>query len=431
MTASPAKITTARNTAEAGAATLARGLPLRGPLRPGRRTKELTTRLTPGAVVVLDHADLDTVAARALLRARPLAIINNKPFVTGRYPNRGPGLLVEAGIPLFDIEATAGAEGTDLFSLLPDGAAAVIQKDPQDKQGRTALFRDEADPVGAIVHLVPLTPPLLEEKLAAARANLDSALSDFAANTLRYLHREEERVLLLDPVLVPDIDADLTGRPALVVVRGDNYEDDLRRLASYLREQKPVVIAVDGAADALLALGIRPHIVLGDMDSVTDSALRCGAELIVHAYVRARDSGTGAEERIDAPGMVRLRALGLDVNAKTFPVAGTSEDAALLLAYEKGADLIVAVGTHTNLEDFLDKGRGGMASTFLVRLKVGSRLVDARGVSHLYTSRQKVGPLLGFLALAALFPIIVLLTQTPWGQVAWRAVAVWFRLQNG
>jgi uncharacterized membrane-anchored protein len=126
--------------------------------------------------------------------------------------------------------------------------------------------------------------------------------------------------------------------------------------------------------------------------------------------------------------MIRIRALGLEEKTRIFPVAGTSEDAALLLAYEKGAKLIVAVGTHTNLEDFLDKGRGGMASTFLVRLKVGSRLVDARGVSHLYTSRQSVAPLLGFLALAAAFPVTVLLTQTPWGQVAWRAIAVWFRL---
>jgi uncharacterized membrane-anchored protein len=400
---------------------------LRGPIRLGKRTKELTGRLAPGSVVVLDHADLDTVAARSLLRTKPAAILNNQPFVTGRYPNRGPGLLLEAGIPLFDLappEETAGKRSTDLFALLTEGEIATIQGDAQD----SAVISCREGTIAA--NLIPLTPALLEEKLIAARANLDSALSDFAQNTLRYLHREEERTLLLDPVTVPDVRVSLAGRPVLVVVRGDNYEDDLRRLGPYLQEQKPVVIAVDGAADALLALGIRPHIVLGDMDSVTDSALRCGAELIVHAYVRSRDTGLDTESIPDAPGMERLRSLGLEEKVTAFPVAGTSEDAALLLAYEKGAELIVAVGTHTNLEDFLDKGRGGMASTFLVRLKVGSRLVDARGVSHLYTSRQKVGPMLLFLTLAALFPIIVLLTQTPWGQVAWRAVAVWFRLQT-
>ncbi|MES2461437.1 MAG: putative cytokinetic ring protein SteA [Armatimonadota bacterium] len=430
MTAPSAKITTARNTAEKAVATLPRGSLLRGPLRLGRRTKELTARLTSGAIVVLDHADLDTVAARSLLRTRPIAVINNQPFVTGRYPNRGPGLLQEAGVPLFDLTNAVEGEKADLFSLLTDGDVAAIT---QDEQGRTVLSisSNGSSQASLAAYLVPLTPVLLEEKLAAARSNLDSALSDFAQNTLRYLHREEERALLLDPVAVPEVSVSLAGRPALVVVRGDNYEDDLRRLAPYLREQKPVVIAVDGAADALIALGIRPHILLGDMDSVTDSALRCGAELIVHAYSRPRAARSETDPEPDAPGMVRIRALGLEENTKIFPVAGTSEDAALLLAYEKGADLIVAVGTHTNLEDFLDKGRGGMASTFLVRLKVGSRLVDARGVSRLYTSRQRVGPMLGFLALAALFPIVVLLTQTPWGQVASRAVAVWFRLRNG
>ena len=425
MTASSAKIATARNTAEGITTAESRDLPLRGPLRLGKRTKEMIARLTPGAIVVLDHADLDTVAARALLRTKPLAVINNQPFVTGRYPNRGPGLLLEAGVLLFDVHTKEGQEKPDLFALFADGetASIALTADSDPKQRSVALSQEAGN---ALASLTPLTPLLLEEKLTAARANLDSALSAFAENTLRYLNRDEERALLLDPVMVPDIRVNLAGRPALVVVRGDNYEDDLRRLGSYLREQRPVVIAVDGAADALLALGIRPHILLGDMDSVSDAALRCGAELIVHAYAR---SDRPSDEQ-DAPGMVRLRALGLAETAKIFPVAGTSEDAALLLAHEKGANLIVAVGTHTNLEDFLDKGRGGMASTFLVRLKVGSRLVDARGVSHLYTSRQKVGPMLGFLTLAALFPIVVLLTQTPWGQVAWRAVAVWFRLRG-
>jgi uncharacterized membrane-anchored protein len=208
-----------------------------------------------------------------------------------------------------------------------------------------------------------------------------------------------------------------------VVVRGENYQEDLRQLGPYIREQKPILIAVDGAADALLALNLRPDIILGDMDSISDKALRSGASLIVHAYARTRTAPT---VEVHAPGLARITALGL--NAQTFPVGGTSEDAALLLAYEKGADLIVAVGTHSNLEDFLDKGRAGMASTFLVRLKVGSRLVDARGVSHLYSGRQKVGPMLGFLLLAGAFPVLVLFASTPPGQIALRALLVWFRL---
>jgi uncharacterized membrane-anchored protein len=203
-----------------------------------------------------------------------------------------------------------------------------------------------------------------------------------------------------------------------------------------VREQRPVVIAVDGAADTLLESGVRPDIILGDMDSVSDRALACGAEIVVHAYVRPRPPGnssavapaTGGDDSTaaTAPGLVRVRALGLP--AHVFPVPGTSEDAALLLAYEKEADLIVAVGTHTNLEDFLDKGRRGMASTFLVRLKVGSRLVDARGVSRLYKGSERIAPMLGYLLVAALFPVFVLLASTPFGRAAWDGLVLWLRL---
>jgi uncharacterized membrane-anchored protein len=373
----------------------------------------LTQTLAPGAIVVLAHRDLDAVAARALVACRPAAVVNCERFVSGKYPNRGPAVLIDAGVPLFDLaEAYDSESRPDVFALLRDGEAALVR-------GARRLVHPNGD---MVAELAPLTQERLNEQIDAARTNLDRELSTFAENTLRYLGRDEERVLLLDPVAVPEIRTRIAGRPVLVVVRGDGYEEDLRQLASYRREQRPVVIAVDGAADTLLAEGVRPDIILGDMDSVRDATLGCGAELIVHAYARARES----PEAENAPGMARVRALGLA--AQTFPVAGTSEDAALLLAYEKGADLIVAVGTHTNLEDFLDKGRGGMASTFLVRLKVGSRLVDARGVSRLYTGRKGMGPLLFFLALSALFPVFVLAAETPQGQVAWRSVLLYIHL---
>ncbi|MCX6366724.1 MAG: putative cytokinetic ring protein SteA [Armatimonadetes bacterium] len=350
-------------------------------VRLGRRTKVLAPTLTPGCLVVLDHPDLDAVVAQMLVRARPYAVINCQPFVTGRYPNRGPGVLLDAGIPLYE------SQERDLFSELKEGERLTL-----------------AD--SRLAHLTALVPALLEQQLAAARQNLDTELQRFAQNTLQFLEKPEERALLLETGELPELKTNLVGRHVLVVVRGEGYEQDLERLTFYLRDQKPVMIAVDGAADALLALGIRPAIILGDMDSVSDSALRCGAEVLVHAYPDGR-----------APGKERVEALG--VSSILFPMAGTSEDAALLLAYEKGADLIVAVGTHSNLEDFLDKGRGGMASTFLVRLKVGSRLVDARGVSRLYSNRRSSVPLLLILTLSALFPVIVLAASTPWGQNAW------------
>jgi len=394
------------------AASSASSITLAGPARLGKRTKHLVGRLAPGDVAILDHADLDAVATRSLAAKRPCAVINCRPSITGRYPNRGPAVLLEAGIPLFDQEPP----GTpDLFALLTDGEPVIVENE--------ALRRTDG---GVIAPLMQLTPERVRERLDSARSNLDAELAAFAENTLRYLGRPEERALLLDPVAVPPIQTAMAGKPVLVVVRGEHYEADVHLLLRYIREQRPVIIAVDGAADTLLAEGIRPHVILGDMDSVGDAALGSGAEIVVHAY--ARDP-VGDDEA--APGLARVRALGISKNVHVFPVPGTSEDAALLLAYEKGADVIVAVGTHTNLEDFLDKGRRGAASTFLVRLKVGSRLVDARGVSRLYESREKLGPLFGFLLVSALFPLLVLLWSTPPGQVARHSLVVWFRLLFG
>ena len=375
-------------------------------LRMGRRTKALIPTLKPDCIVVIDHPDLDAVAAHGLALARPQAVINNQPFITGKYPNKGPQILLDAGIALYETEG-----GLDLFHRFAEGDSVRLENNYLSHFSISQTPTDSTP-----VNLVLLDQTVLTERLRIARTNLDEELCRFAENTLQYLKRDEERDILLGHIALPELKTSLAGKPVLVVVRGEGYERDLARLASYVREQRPVIIAVDGAADGLLKYGMRPHIILGDMDSISDTALRCGAELVVHAYTDGR-----------APGEERIKALGL--TAKTFPIAGTSEDAALLLAYEKEAQVIVAVGTHTNLEDFLDKGRGGMASTFLVRLKVGNRLVDARGVSHLYTSRTRSGPLLVFLAFSALFPLIIFLVATPQGQVAWRSLLLSLRLR--
>jgi uncharacterized membrane-anchored protein len=254
--------------------------------------------------------------------------------------------------------------------------------------------------------------------LASARENLDSELDAFVRNTLTYLERDSERTLLLDPIIPPDVKTDFFDKPVVVAVRGNRYREDLRLLANFFADAKPLIIAVDGAADELLSIGLVPDVILGDMDSVSDRSLRCGAELIVHAYA-------SSSQPVAAPGASRCQQLGLPF--MTFPVAGTSEDAALLLAYELGAKLIVAVGTHTHMEDFLDKGRRGMASTFLVRLKVGSRLVDAKGVSSLMSMNQPIGPSLLLLVSAALFPVIVLLLLTPAGQILSRSLLLVYK----
>jgi uncharacterized membrane-anchored protein len=242
-----------------------------------------------------------------------------------------------------------------------------------------------------------MTPDILADGLETGKQNVAYELRGFAENTLRHLN--EETPALLSPTIVPEVRTKISGRHVVVVVRGEGYRDDLMGILPYIQEEKPALIAVDGSADALLEMGLQPDIIFGDMDSVSDRALRCGAEIVVHAYRDGR-----------APGLERIQRIGKE--ALLFPVPGTSEDAAMLLAYERGAQMIVAVGTHFSLVDFLDKGRAGMASTFLVRLKVGSILVDAKGVSRLYRPRTR-GKDIAALLIAAAVPIVMIFLLSP------------------
>jgi len=355
---------------------------VRGVARVDRRTKRLTKRLRPGDVAVIDHLDLDRVSAEALVACSPAAVVNASASTSGRYPNLGPEILVEAGIPVLD------AVGADVMTALRDGVRVEIADD------RLLL---DGTPVATGRRL---TAEAVAADMEAARAGLSLQLEAFAANTMEFLRRERD--LLLDGVGVPDIRTVLEGRHALVVVRGYHYKDDLVTLRSYVREYRPVLIGVDGGADAILEAGWKPDLIVGDMDSVSDAALRSGAEIVVHAYRDGR-----------APGLERVRQLGID--AVVFPATGTSEDVAMLLADDKGATLIAAVGTHVTLVEFLDKGRSGMASTFLTRLRVGGKLVDAKGVSRLYRSRISNRQVLMLLA-AGVLALVVALAVTPTGQ---------------
>ena len=351
-----------------------------GTARVDRRTKELTARLQPGDIAVIDHEDLDRVAAEALVRCRVGGVVNAATSLSGRYPNVGPLVIAAAGIPLVD------GVGTQVMDLVAEGAAVRIEGDE--------VWAD-----GAIVGKgVRQDAAALQRDYDAAKQTMGEALEQFAANTLEFLRHEHE--LVLDPPPLPDLRARIRGRHVLIVVRGFDYREDLAHLRSYVREIKPVLIGVDGGADALLEAALRPDIIIGDFDSVSDGALRCGAELIVHSY-------RGGE----APGAARLDALGLPY--VTFSPTGTSEDAAMLLAYEKGAELMVAVGTHVSMVEFLDKGRAGMASTFLTRLRVGQLLVDAKGVSKLYESRIRKRDLVFFLLAAMLCFVVVVVAVFP------------------
>jgi len=363
-----------------------------GTARLDRRTKRLVGRLRPGDVAVIDHVDLDRVAADSLVAAGVAAVLNAKPSVSGRYPNLGPEVLVKAGIPLVD------DLGEDLFDKLREGDTVRVEG------GK--VFRGE-EPVAEGIWQDAATVAVA---MADAREGLSVQLEAFAANTMEYL--KQERELLLDGVGVPDIATKIAGRHCLIVVRGYDYKADLDVLRPYIREFKPVLIGVDGGADALVEAGYTPDLIVGDMDSVSDDVLACGAEIVVHAYPDGR-----------APGLARLRELNL--SAVTFPAAATSEDIAMLLADEKGASLIVAVGTHATLVEFLDKGRGGMASTFLTRLKVGGKLVDAKGVSRLYRQTTS-GSALALLVLSAMGAMAAAIAVSTVGKAYLGVLAEWW-----
>lgn len=370
---------------------------IKGIARLDKKTKNLVKRLNPGDIAIIDHTDLDEVAVNSLLETRVKAVINAAPSMSTAYPNSGPLLLVKAGIKLID------CPGTELFQKVTEGDELEVKDGQVLRAGKLLVAGHELD------------EDYIQEKMEATRSNLEAVLSGFVQNTMDYA--KNEIGLICGQYKAPEIKAAFKGKHALIIVRGKNYKEDLKAIKSYIDDVKPVLIGVDGGADALTEFGLQPDIIVGDMDSVSDKMLLSGAELVVHAYPDGR-----------APGMARLKELGL--TAASYAAPGTSEDIAMLMAYDNGAELIVAVGTHSNMIDFLEKGRKGMSSTFLVRAKVGSILVDAKGVSKLYRSRPQAKHLAPIFA-AALVPVAAIAVIAPATRELLRLLYIQFRLLVG
>ena len=350
-----------------------------GVARVDYRTKDLSTRIGPGEIAIIDHEDMDRISAEGLIQHRVAAVVNASASITGRYPNLGPLLLCSAKIPVID------RAGEEVMSVV-EGTDVMVDGD--------RLYRVDGDDHVEIARGSRLTLEAVEHALDEAKEGISLELERFAQNTIEYI--EDERDVLLEATRLPEVATEFHGRHVLIVVRGYDYKDDLRALRSYIREVKPLLIGVDGGADAVIDVGLKPDMIIGDMDSVTTEALTCGAELVVHAYAGGH-----------APGFERLDALGLP--CVVFEATGTSEDIAMLLSYERGAELIVAVGTHANLIEFRDKGRKGMASTFLTRLRVGPILVDAKGLSRLYHGRVRRRDLVALVGSAFFAMLIIIL----------------------
>ncbi len=348
-------------------------------LKKDRKTKKLAKRIEQGQIAVINHIDIDEVAANSLVEAKIKLVINADKSISGRYPNAGPRILVDNNILIVD------NIGIDAFDDLQEDDFIVVE-DGEIYRRDKLIGRGEV-----------MDKEVVDEKIRLAYENIGQELDRFIDNTIEYAKREKG--MILGDVEIPKMATKFADRHVLVVVRGHNYKDDLHAMINYIEEVKPVLVGVDGGADALMEFGYKPDLIVGDMDSVSDEALMAADEILVHAYVDGR-----------APGLKRVEDLGL--KAVVMPSPGTSEDIAMLVAYEYKAQLIVALGTHSNMIDFLEKGRKGMASTFLVRLKIGDRLIDAKGVSMLYKSRLKIKYIVA-LILTGLFPVLIVASLSP------------------
>ncbi len=370
-------------------------MPITGTARLGERTKHLVKRLRAGDVAVIDHRNIDRIAAEELIEAEVVAVLNAAPSSDGQYPNAGPLMLARAGICLVD------CAGSDLFELLRDGEQIEVAGGTVRRKGQDLVE-------GRVLGVAEL-----ESQLERQRERIDEVLAEFAENTVAHVRQETD--LLTGSIEFPPTRVSFRDRHVLIVVRGDRHRRDLKALRAYIRDVRPLIVAVDGGADGVLEAGLKPDVILGDMDSASDEALACGAELIVHAYPDGR-----------APGSGRLLDAGLP--HRIVPAAGTSEDVAMLMAFEKGADLIVSVGAHFNLIEFLDRKRGGMSSTFLTRLRIGERLVDAKGVSRLYRPSSTLAPMV-FFAVAFLILLTILIITSPAlndvFELLWLKVRIW------
>ena len=373
-----------------------------GTVRLDRRSASLVQRLRPGDIAVIDELDLDRAGAEALLSRGVVAVVDAAPLVSGRYPNLGPDLLANAGVVLVD------TVGPEVFGRLREGAQVRVH-DGQLLVGSEAVASGRA-----------LDPDRLAAVMEEARAGLSAQLQSLTHNAGEFLRREQE--LLLHGRGLPQLRTRIEGRPVVVVARGYDYREDLRRLRRFIREQRPVLVGVDAGADALLAAGHRPDIVVvGDegLDqgsaagergtTVSDKALRSAREVVLHADSSGHSGGAD-----------RLGRLG--VQHRTLAASGTTEDVSLLLGDVRGASLLIAVGSHASLEELLDRQHSALASTFLTRLRVGPKLVDARGVPQLYSGRVRLWQLL-LVLLAGLVALGVALCATPMGQQWWSSVS--------
>ena len=405
--ASPALLGFTDRIAPMSVTTTISGLLSRNTSRPGvigtarvdRDIDRLLRRVCPGDIVVLDVLDLDRITADALVDAEIAAVVNASTSVSGRYPNLGPEVLVANGVTLID------ETGPEVFKKIRDGAkvrlfnGGVYSGDRRLIRGTERTDQEIAD--------------LMQE----AKTGLVAHLEAFAGNAIEFIRSESP--LLIDGIGIPDIDVELRRRHVVVVADEDHAADDLKRLKPFIKEYQPVLIGVGTGAEVLRKAGYRPQLIVGDPSELSTEVLKSGAQVVLPADADGH-----------APGLERIQDLG--VGAMTFPAAGSATDLALLLADHHGAALLVTAGHSANIETFFDRARQhSNPSTFLTRLRVGEKVVDAKAVATLYHNRISGGAI-ALLILTMLITVIVALwvsrTDTMvlhWAVEYWNHFTLW------
>jgi uncharacterized membrane-anchored protein len=372
-----------------------------GTARVDRDIDRLLRRVCPGDIVVLDVLDLDRITADALVDAEIAAVINASPSVSGRYPNLGPEVLLANGVTLID------ETGTEVFKKVKDGSRVRLYNGGVYSGDRRLIKGTERT----------------DEEIAAlmqeAKSGLVSHLEAFAGNTIEFIRSESP--LLIDGIGIPDVDIELRRRHVVVVSDEEDATDDLKRLKPFIKEYQPVLIGVGAGADVLRKAGYRPQLIVGDPSNLSTEVLKSGAQVVLPADADGH-----------APGLERIQDLG--VGAMTFPAAGSPTDLALLLADHHGAALLVTAGHRANIETFFDRTRQhSNPSTFLTRLRVGEKVVDAKAVATLYHNRISGGAI-ALLILTMLLSVIAALwvsrTDTVvlhWATLYWDHFLAWLQ----
>lgn len=330
---------------------------IKGPIYEHKQTKKLLQYLPKKSIVYLWHEDLDGVAVNGLIQAKVKAVINAKTSMSGKYAQRHVRTLLQAGIAVFDIISIFNRDSPY------NGEQAFIYQN--------GLFVEKDGETECVAELLSYDDHVIKRKESLAITNYPNQFEDFVKNTLHYAGQEcdwfKEKPVLPIPL------NRLRGETVFIVARNTDYEKDIKALYHTLKRKQSIVIAVDGAADGLMKYRICPDFIVGDMDSISEKTLNCGATLICHQHPNGR-----------SPGKDRLMKMGIEAELIRF--VGTSEDVALTAAFWSDARKLFLIGCRTGMTEFLEKGRAGMGATWLARMQAGDRITDLKGIHQLYSN---------------------------------------------